>query len=105
MKYNDLAKDFNSTYRIGFYKVPDEIKNEIKILMGEMFYSYYEESELVNDSLLDSPDLIIVGKKGSNLLEIDDHYLFTALDIWPDSLNNIWNNNQISYEKIENAAI
>ncbi len=105
MKYNDLAQDFNSTYRIGFYKVPDEIKNEIKILMGEMFYSYYEESELVNDSLLDSPDLIIVGKKGSNLLEIDDHYLFTALDIWPDSLNNIWNNNQISYEKIENAAI
>lgn len=105
MAYNELARDFNSTYRIGFYGVSLELQEEIKQIMGDLFYTYYDENNLINDSLLDSPDLIIVGKKGSKLLDTDNDSLFCALDIWPNSMNNIWDNGRISYEKIEEAAI
>lgn len=105
MAYNELAQDFNSTYRIGFYGVTTEIKDEIKRVMGDLFYSYYDENELVNDGLLDSPDLIIVGRKGSKLLNTDSNSLYTVLGVWTGSLHNIWDHDSISYDKIENAAI
>lgn len=62
MAYNDLAKDYNPSYRIGFYGVNEDLKEKIEMALGKSFFTFYNEDGLTSDDLLDTPDLIIDGE-------------------------------------------
>ena len=62
MAYNELAYDYNPSYRIGFYGVDEVTKEKIEEFLGETFFTFYDGDGLVNDDLLDLPDLIISGE-------------------------------------------
>lgn len=62
MAYNELAYDYNPNYRIGFYGVDGGAKEKIEKFLGETFFTFYDGESLINDDLLNMPDLIICGE-------------------------------------------
>lgn len=110
MAYNELSQDFNATYRIGFYHLPDEVKDKIIKLMGTTFYSYNSEDDLIQNDILNCPDLIITGERDLEYNRIKDLCMANDLivsrkpykgRIWLETEEDI----KCASEKIEEAAI
>ncbi len=81
MKYNELAQNFNPTYRIGFYGLTEEEKNQIENILGDEFYAFYETTLMKNNELLNRPDIILAKKEDESLQKIKQFCGATSLII------------------------
>ena len=70
MKYEELTKNFNPTFRVGLYGMTEEQKKQIEDILGEEFYSFYETSSVKNNELLNRPDIILTTRNDETLNEI-----------------------------------
>ena len=88
MKYNELAQNFNPTFRIGFYGLSKEEKNEIQDILGDEFYSFYEASLIKNNELLNKPDIILAKKNDERLERIKKYCVASSLNVTENQMES-----------------